>query len=155
MGLGHLCLLTDPWKQGHYLPSFLFFFFALQGHTFSIWKFPGQGQIRPMAASLHHSHRNVGSKPRQQLNTTAHGNARVQLGQGLKLLLHNGNSILDGYKREDILEKIYTLVGRERISNCNCSNINIQEKRGEVPIVRRKPTFHQAEGDAEPTLVRN
>ena len=45
--------------------SLFFFFFAFQGCTCGIWRFPGWGQIGAVAASHSHSHShsNVGSDP--------------------------------------------------------------------------------------------
>ena len=51
----------------------LFYFIFFKGPTHGIWSSEARGQIRAVAAGLHHSHSNTRSEP--HLQPTPHGNA--------------------------------------------------------------------------------
>ena len=84
--------------------GFLFVCLFALGHTQGIWKFPGRGRIRAVAASLHHSQRGIWAA--SATYTTAHSNtgslthwAGPEIEPvsswiiGLFLLCHTGNSL--------------------------------------------------------------
>ena len=62
----YLCIIILKCRYPHLLNEFyfiLFIYFAFQGLTHGIWKFPGQGSSQSYAASLCQSHNNSGSEP--------------------------------------------------------------------------------------------
>ena len=67
-----------------------FFFLSFQGHTRSIWKFPGQGPLGATAAGLHHSHSHARSlTPERGQGSNLHPRGY------LLPLHHHGNSTFD------------------------------------------------------------